>query len=485
MRDSYDDNSQTGNQRHQQPQKLEQLYMSGNPIGDSGTTALAAAFKIAPSTTSNSTTQKAVLDTLDISSCHVGDVGVEALALAIISNPGCITNLQLSNNVITDRGAIALANAIQIGHDKLIKSQAMIRDNQNEEAVGTEHHRCYVIDCLDLSNNVDIGDDGAIALLDAVASGAIRKLILCSCSIRMDGISHVGQVLSTMMFGKKSRDKLDCASVYIDLSGNKFGTYRSKKKGGGYSATKMMSSMNNIGQKGFGLLKNGFKDIVDFSSSGSVGAGLESDDEAEEEDESLLGQDEKEAQITDKCGAILMYDVFEESLEDNSHNHGGEDEDDDAKENERKDGKDLIVGMRMCNFDNAAMDALAAIVMESESKDDQNFSIHFDCDMNRGCTDEEAILALKGSNKVADRSNKRSGGGSFALLEEMAHRHMDALVKRQKALEAKEAEARMNGLFADEYDDEFDEYEEASLAYDQEERDFVIDPYDTNDEYEY
>ena len=133
--------------------RLRELYLSGNPIGDSGATALAAALKTSsrikqyhndndddeeeeeqPSTTT--TPFSPVIETLDISSCTVGDIGAEALAIAIVCNIGCIQNLNLSNNVITDTGAIALA-------------KALINCRQKQNTL-------FSIDCLDLSNNMDI-----------------------------------------------------------------------------------------------------------------------------------------------------------------------------------------------------------------------------------------------------------------------------------------------------------------------------------------
>lgn len=63
--------------------------------------ASSAAFRMAISDSSNNTNDDTlpVMEELDISSCSVGDVGVEAIALAISSNPGCLLRLDLSNNI--------------------------------------------------------------------------------------------------------------------------------------------------------------------------------------------------------------------------------------------------------------------------------------------------------------------------------------------------------------------------------------------------
>ncbi len=399
--------------------RLKELYLSGNPIGESGTTALAAALKVAPRINDddddNDNKPEAVIETLDISSCDVGDIGAEALALAIAGNPGCISKcLCLSNNRISDNGAVALARALKASCKKM------------------NNRRRPAIDTLNLSNNVDIGDEGAAALFDAVECGAVSKLLLRSCSIRAEGASVLGQTLGKMVTSTTSTSTLNedgdddddenensILECSIDISGNKLGTRKVTKKPG-YSAS-MMSSMNSIGQKGFGFLKSGLKDIVDFGA-----ASLESDDEAEEEDDSIKSE---EVQISDKCGAILLYDSFIECLESTDTNSNDKRDVSNGKSKSR--GVHISLGMRMCNFDDDAANAMAAIMTRTKNENKKAL-ITFDCEMNNGIEDE-FIKELK-KNEAND------------VLEEMAERHLEALESRQRALEAKEAESRLNGL---------------------------------------
>ena len=119
--------------------------MSGNPnIGDAGVAAVAAAIKVAPrrpisspllhsSTTSTATNSESkqenkdnsppsnallpTLETLDVSSCQVGDAGAASLAIALRGNAGCIQCINLSHNCITDQGAIMLGRVLSSNVD--------------------------------------------------------------------------------------------------------------------------------------------------------------------------------------------------------------------------------------------------------------------------------------------------------------------------------------------------------------------------------
>lgn len=445
-------------------QSLKELYLSGNPIGDSGTTALAAAFKISPSIG-----QQPVIDTLDISSCEVGDVGVEALSIAIIHNPGCVKRLYLSNNKITNAGAIALAKASRVSQQKLMSE----RINMNCSSSSIDRSRCYAIDTLDLSNNEEIDDQGAIALFRAVGFGAIRNLLLRSCSIHHEGVSSLGDVLAQMIMIAKSRcnthSKEDSGAeipirqlvheINIDISGNKIGVKKLKKKAG--VSEKMMKNVNSIGLKGFGLLKSGFKDITSSLSSSSC---LESDDEAEDEDDSLI--ESNQSQVSDKCGAISLYDSFIECIE---HHADKSPENEDSNENHNNDkdedkNQDKVIislGMRMCNLDNAALDALAAIKTCLKNKlPKKEILISFDCEMNNVDDERKCLEALL----FIEEQDHEDEIQDHKALNEMTERHLEAIESRRRAFESKEAESRLNGLFGDDhhdcdhFDDSEDEY---------------------------
>ncbi len=477
--------------------------MSGNPIGESGTTALAAALKISHriqlpanqnTNNPNSNDTKSsfyyvlpVLHTLDISSCDVGDIGAEALAMAIANNPGCVKCLNLSNNKISNKGAIALAKAVKVSYMNTKNQNHKQKQQEKEENKNECNYDDAIMDCLDLSNNSDINDEGAIALLDAVECGAIRCLLLQSCSIRAKGAALLGEVIGRMTF-KHSKygptrshdDDNKCSDIIrIDISGNKLGTNVGKKKKEGYSKA-MMNSMNSIGQKGLGFLKSGLKDIVDFG-------GGESDDEAEEEDSSIVKPDE--LQVSDKCGAILFYDAFMDCCDDKNED---DDHREEVNEEYKKDGytcsntskighkKTIQLVMRMCNFDNAALDAFAA--MKYHVKHEYGNEIEIDCDLNYG-TDMESVQALNEIMKGDD--NDEDVEYDDTILVEMKTRHLDALNKRQRAIDAKNAEARMNGLFLDDDSDD-DDNDGEDFGYNGFMENEQYDPYDDDyiDEYD-
>ena len=134
------------------------LHLCGNEaIGDAGTVALAAAIRSCKNGT--------VLDELDLSSCNVGDAGAEALALAFKG----VKSLDLSNNKISDDGASAIGRS-------LLESECCCN-------------------CIDLSNNHDIGDTGAADIAAALEHGAIRTLSMRSCQVHADGAKAFGESL--------------------------------------------------------------------------------------------------------------------------------------------------------------------------------------------------------------------------------------------------------------------------------------------------
>ncbi len=80
-------------------------------IGDAGAVAIAAAFRMAASDENNGG-DGTIMEELDLSSCNIGDVGAEAIALALACNLSSLKRLDLSSNKITDVGAIALGRAL-------------------------------------------------------------------------------------------------------------------------------------------------------------------------------------------------------------------------------------------------------------------------------------------------------------------------------------------------------------------------------------
>ncbi len=152
-----------------------------------------------------SCTSNHILNELDLSSCNVGDAGAESLALALASNPSCVRRLDLSNNKISDSGAISLGRAL----------------------VDASRSTDVIFENIILDNNRGISDDGAVALAEAWACGAVKSISLRSCSVGSHGTAAFGKAIVSLA----SRTN-QCHHFLLDLSGNHFGTRKIAKKGG-------------------------------------------------------------------------------------------------------------------------------------------------------------------------------------------------------------------------------------------------------------
>ena len=372
-----------------QHQSLRELYLSGNDgIGDGGTAALAAALKTASKFGStleknedglddddDSSFMLSILDTLDLSACGVGDAGVGALAMAIESNPGCVTRLDLSNNAISDDGAIALSKGLIAGYRK--------------------SNKFISVDCIDLSNNVDIGDEGAKALFDAVECGAVRSLSLRSCSIKWRGASALGDALGRMISSSSDSDEGSSdeprTTVEVDISGNHIGKKAKKTKQS--VSTNMMNNLSFIGKR----LKSGLKDV---GLSNIAGSSLESDDESELMDS--MGGDLADNQSSNsRCGGCVLYESLSQELDADSKING------DAKLMFR-------LGVRMCNFDEQGIDALcAACVLAGDSA---NVRLCIDYSMNGEAIDDEDVMREMIQGNYLD-----------GKLRDVSEKHLDAM----------------------------------------------------------
>ena len=420
----YHQNKKSGTQLHRRGhQYLRKLYLSGNDcIGDGGAAALAAALKL--SGEEGGVSDVPILEKVDLSSCNVGDGGAGAMAMAIECSPGCLASLDLSNNKISDRGAIALAKAMKAGKKKMMTATTT-----------TEKGR-YCIDCLDLSSNVDIGDDGTEALFDALRCGAVRRILLRSCSIKWGGAEALGVAIGKMLCDEEVRGHLSARVVEVDLSGNKLGTKKIKKKESVYSTKSVISGMNFLGNK----LKTDLKDV---GLSNMVSSSLESDDEAEMEDLEGGELPDLDDLPSSQCGACAMYDGLKEALSDMPA-HGAND----------FPQLDLTLGLRMCNFDDKALDALAATCVSAA--EDGKARACIDCAMNEG-TPESEVQEL--------------GRGSYESpgLVERAKAHLASVQAIQEARESAEAESRLNDFFSVEEDfsgTEYDKYDNGYSSYD-------------------
>ena len=361
------------------------LSLFGNKdVGDAGIAALAAAIR---GSTSNS--ELVVFERLDLSGCNVGDVGAEALAMALESHPGCIKHLDLSNNEISNNGAIVIGRALSSG------SQGGIH-------------------FLDMSNNPNLGNTGASALASAMACGTLQHLVLRSCSVQAEGAKSFGDMLKTLSAKKISE------WVKIDLSGNPLGILRKVKKGQKYSASALKSKasattvsyMNFIGKK----IKSGLKEVGLDGVADSFVNTSESDDEEEERIGSGESADDVDPSKA-RCGAK----AFASSIVVGEHELG------ESKSSTEKSLK-CELGLRHCCFDEGAADALASTILQARDR----FGIDLSIDVRMSpALEEELVEALAtGCDGTSDR------------LEDMSERHMQALeVIRTSELRAMEAVA--------------------------------------------
>lgn len=386
------------------------LHLSGNEFGCAGTAALAAALKLSQRRNyenGKESTSCVILDTLDLSSCNVGDAGAEALAFALETNPGCVRVLDLSHNKITQRGAVALGRALQRSKNSLER--------------------------LDLSQN-DIGEEGVEELAGALECGSIKSMILRTCSINANGCTAIGTALGKLASTARSRNNSGL-SVEIDISGNRIGTQKKVKKPKAYSASALtskasattMSSLNFIGKK----IKSGLRDVgVDMSDPFGVSS-LESDDEEEEAMSDIEAEEGDVISVKDSCGAKAFYDSFVKAFSEGTM----------GKSVTNLNEISCEISMRMCSFDGRGQDALAALFLHAI---EHSIKITLDATMNDGI-----------GNEMANRAMLREG--TCVELEIMAKRHLDSVAAQQKARERADSESAMFGAFdfnSDVYDED-------------------------------
>jgi len=379
------------------------LDLCGNEaIGDAGTAALAAAIR--------SCKKGVVLKELDLSSCNVGDAGAEALALSLKG----VKSLDLSNNKISDDGAAAIGRT-------LVESECCC-------------------DCIDLSNNHDIGDAGAADIAAALEHGAIRNLSMRSCQVHADGAKAFGESL----VGLSKRKDEDSIVLDVDLSGNPLGVLRGKKKseGGKYSASNLKSKasattasyMNFIGKK----IRSGLKEVGLDARAYSV----DSDDD--EEDSTGDSQDKNADASKARCGAK----AFASAIVVGDHEEASTIEECRIKCN---------LAVRHCFLDRGGADALAATVLQAQQR--LGVDLVIDAKMNP-VLEEDMIEALRGDN--------------IDILEEMAERHMSVLetlrIAEERAVEAAAAAAHRRREEAEWESDygrmDFDKFAENEDEYD-------------------
>lgn len=345
------------------------LFLSGNPsIGDAGAAAIVAALHIV---NQEHPLSRPILDTLDLSSCGISDTGAEALAVALESSPGCVRRLILSNNRISDKGICAICDAlISNGHYDS-------RSDSSEKPSSSQ------LEYLNLDNNKDISDRGASAIANAMECGTLLSISLRSCSIAADGALAFGKVLPKLAFlnTKSAETRIQ---THIDLSGNQLGIYRPPKKKKGASLLKSKASattasyFNFIGKK----IKGGLKDVTGVDVSQYISAAsAESDDDFEDSSE-YLDKASKERKSMDeivtssKCGARAFADYLINSEGEKSNSVL-------SSISKSK------IGMRFCSLDKGGVDALAALVIQAKEK--LGLELNIDISMNSAIDASDVI----------------------------------------------------------------------------------------------
>ncbi len=389
------------------------MYLSGNPkIGDAGTAAIAAALRTIGATYSpldannNENEQKYyILQVLDLSSCNIGDAGIEALALALSDGNYIVQHLDLSHNDISDHGATLIANALLKLTRRGRKSRRM-EDN-------VEGHTGLCNLCLD--NNPKIGDSGATALASCIAVGSLTKLSLRSCSIQAQGITAFSKALIEL--SSASSPMLLDESIHLDFSGNKFGIFKPHRKKktatssiSDFAATKAAYFSQKLTSTFAGVRRSGTAFLGDSSA--------ESDAEEDNDMDSMTDMGKNmNARIrstSSPCGARSFAEPFVTNA---------------STTNVPRFPTPCFIGMRHCALDYGAIDALAAAVLHAKEYYRVNFSV--DISLNSHLSDDWRTESL-------DVNHPK--------LSEMATRYTNAIEamkisqKRAKALERASAD---------------------------------------------
>jgi Leucine Rich repeat len=422
------------------------LSLCGNPsIGDAGAAALAAAIRTAATSilpddnVHEHDDGTNVFDELILSGCDIGDAGAEALALALEDAPAgccCVKHLDLSNNRITNKGAMAIGRALTVLQSRGINPKVV---------------------SLDLSNNKEITDRGVSALATALGTGHLHSLSLRSCHVYADGAALFGKALLSLMSlsldcAVSQNDKKDDEGIIVvalDLSGNPVGILRGKKgrsdskmgSGGSmYSASRIKSKATATAASYMSLLRKGLKDVGVDALLGGSSSTLESDDEADDDDSKdpdggvSSKEDNNDDPTKSPCGAKALVDSFLGQVNDSDN------EKKKVADDKGKGRQDMCfrLGLRHCFLDHDAADALAALVVHA--RDTYGIEdLSLDVSMNN-VLEDEMVAALQNDEKSKYDS----------LLTEMAERHVDIrdalLEAQQRAAEARAAVARAREL---------------------------------------
>ena len=378
------------------------LHLTGNPIGDAGVAALAAAIRtICNSRRShNETRSSLIFDTLDLSACGIGDAGIEALVLALENEVDAgnaaataaayadvdfpIRRLILSNNRISNQGALLLGRVFR--------------------SLGSRLQ-------LNLDNNEAITDQGVVTLAEAVSKGTLADVSLCSCSIHADGAELWGKALRK--FAQSNNGFAD-NSICVDLSGNPLGMLhgKSKSEGSKYSASRIKSTASATASA---YMNHG----LNFLKKGLGPSTVESDDDEEKKNGSPATSDSTDSSRK-RCGFKALANAF--------IGNGRNADDALDRKTDISQMKTMHLGLRRTFCDTAGADALAAMLVAAKDEMGGRVSIEFELALNP-VVEEEAIEALYGNDDVR--------------LRDMAEHHTEAMEVLRRAQERAADAARV------------------------------------------
>lgn len=387
------------------------LHLSGNPdLGNSGTAALAAAIRTVNTKDAGGVDTKndiddesgIIFDSLDLSACNVGDVGAEALALALESRRGmCIRHLDLSHNQISDVGAAAIGRAL--------------------ESSGA------VLESLDLSGNKGISDQSAMVVASAFKKGMVTSIRMRSCHICADGAEAFGKAIRILAM--KSDPS---SSLLIDLSGNPLGVLRGKtSKDSKYSASAIKSKATATTSAYVNIIRKGIKSGLKEYGVDAFGSTAESDDDEEARNgigSDLMGDGNSDPSKA-RCGIKAFANAFLDS-----ENKG----DEEITNPVRSDTFKCQLCLRHCFLDHSAADALAAVLVYA--RDDMGIDLAIDIGLNPVLEDDMRD-ALQGddSREMVLRDMSDRYHDALETLRESRERAADAALAAARRIE-KEAE---------------------------------------------
>jgi hypothetical protein len=189
------------------------------------------------------------LQTLCLDGCGIEGSGVAAIACSLRAN-GILERLRLSENVLGDEGALALADDL-LDHNttlQVLDLSCCVIGCVGAAAIGRSLMTNAALIELNLSHN-NVGDDGARAFAIGLTSNtSLQVLELFSCQIEGIGALALGRLLQT-----------NTVLEHLNVSSNTFGLEGTSALAYGLSA--------NIGLKVFevrmcGITTNGAKHLA-------------------------------------------------------------------------------------------------------------------------------------------------------------------------------------------------------------------------------